>query len=174
LKHTKDVVKSIERIALLEGVTDEGLFLLKTAAILHDAGFIERYDNNEEIGARMAREILPKYGYTEQHVKTIVELIHATKFPHKPINKLQEIICDADLDYLGTDDFEKIADRLRQELTEMGKLESRKQWDEIQVKFLKKHQYFTQTAIQMRQEKKELNLQIVIDRLEADQYEALS
>lgn len=56
----------------------------------------------------------------------------------------------------------------------MGKLESRKQWDEIQVKFLKKHQYFTQTAIQMRQEKKELNLQIVIDRLEADQYEELS
>jgi hypothetical protein len=74
------------------------------------------------------------------------------------------------LDYLGTDDFENIADRLRQELTEMGKIESRKQWDEIQVKFLKQHQYFTQTAIQMRQEKKELNLQIVIDRLAADQY----
>jgi class 3 adenylate cyclase len=171
LKHTKDVVKSVERIALLEGVTDEGLFLLKTAAILHDAGFIERYDKNEEIGARMATEILPKYGYTEQHVKTIVELIHVTELPHKPINKLQEIICDADLDYLGTDDFEEIAERLRRELTEMGKLESRKQWDEIQVKFLKQHQYFTQTAIQMRQEKKDLNLQIVIDRLAADQYD---
>ncbi len=173
LKHTKDVVKSVERIALLEGVTDEGLFLLKTAAILHDAGFIERYDKNEEIGARMATEILPKYGYTEQHVKTIVELIHVTELPHKPINKLQEIICDADLDYLGTDDFEEIADRLRRELMEMGKLESRKQWDEIQVKFLKQHQYFTQTAIQMRQEKKMENLQIVIDRLEADQYEEI-
>jgi len=146
---------------------------LKTAAILHDAGFIERYDNNEEIGAGMATEWLPKYGYTEQHVKTIVELIHVTKFPHKPINKLQEIICDADLDYLGTDDFENIADRLRQELTEMGKIESRKQWDEIQVKFLKQHQYFTQTAIQMRQEKKDLNLQIVIKRLEANQYDEL-
>ena len=68
-------------------------------------------------------------------------------------------------------DFEEIADRLRRELTEMGKLESRKQWDEIQVKFLKQHQYFTQTAIQMRQEKKMENLQIVIDRLEADQYD---
>ncbi|MFN5505198.1 MAG: adenylate/guanylate cyclase domain-containing protein [Flavobacteriia bacterium] len=37
INHTKDVVKSVERIALLEGVTDEGLFLLKTAAIFHDA-----------------------------------------------------------------------------------------------------------------------------------------
>ncbi|MEN9699863.1 MAG: hypothetical protein RLZZ301_1061 [Bacteroidota bacterium] len=170
LTHTKDVVKSVERIALLEGVTDEGLFLLKTAAVLHDAGFIEQYDKNESIGARMAQEILPKYGYTEQHVNTIVELIHATEIPHKPINKLQEIICDADLDYLGRDDFEMIADKLRQELTEMGKIQNRREWDEIQVKFLRQHQYFTQTAIQSRQTKKVANLQRVIERLEANSY----
>lgn len=170
IKHTKDVVKSVERIALLEGVTDEGLFLLKTAAIFHDAGFIEQYDHNEGIGARMAQEILPKYGYTEQHVKTIVELIHATEIPHKPINKLQEIICDADLDYLGRDDFEEIADNLRKELTEMGKIKSRKEWDEIQVKFLNQHQYFTATALGSRQQKKQENLERVIERLSSNMY----
>jgi predicted metal-dependent HD superfamily phosphohydrolase len=170
IKHTKDVVKSVERIALLEGVTDEGLFLLKTAAIFHDAGFIEQYDHNEANGARMAQEILPKYGYTEQHVKTIVELIHATEIPHKPINKLQEIICDADLDYLGRDDFEEIADNLRKELTEMGKIKSRKEWDEIQVKFLNQHQYFTATAIGSRQKKKQENLEKVMDRLAKNTY----
>ena len=47
-------MQAVERIALLEGVTDEGLFLLKTAAILHDAGFVEQYENNESIGAQMA------------------------------------------------------------------------------------------------------------------------
>jgi predicted metal-dependent HD superfamily phosphohydrolase len=171
INHTKDVVKAVERIALLEGVTDEGLFLLKTAAIFHDAGFIEQYDHNESIGARMAQEILPKYGYTEQHVKTIVELIHATQIPHKPINKLQEIICDADLDYLGRDDFEEIADKLRQELTEMGKINARKEWDEIQVKFLNQHQYFTATSISSRQMKKQENLERVIERLAANQYQ---
>jgi predicted metal-dependent HD superfamily phosphohydrolase len=170
INHTKDVVKSVERIALLEGVTDEGLFLLKTAAIFHDAGFIEQYDHNEAIGARMAQEILPKYGYTEQHVKTILELIHVTQIPHKPINKLQEIICDADLDYLGRSDFETIADKLREELTEMGKIKSRKEWDEIQVKFLKQHQYFTSTAIGLRQKKKQENLEIVMERLALDSY----
>jgi predicted metal-dependent HD superfamily phosphohydrolase len=170
INHTKDVVKSVERIALLEGVTDEGLFLLKTAAIFHDAGFIDQYDHNEAIGASMAQEILPKYGYTEQHVKTIVELIHATEIPHKPINKLQEIICDADLDYLGRSDFERIADNLRKELTEMGKITSRKEWDAIQVNFLKQHQFFTTTAIESRQKKKQENLQVVMDRLAADAY----
>ena len=170
IKHTKDVVKSVERIALLEGVTDEGLFLLKTAAILHDAGFIERYEHNEEIGARMARELLPKYGYTDQHIKTIVELIHVTEIPHRPLNNLQEIICDADLDYLGRDDFDEIADRLRRELKDMNKIDSDRKWDEIQIKFLENHHYFTQTAIQSRQKKKEENTKLVRERFEENEY----
>jgi glycosyltransferase involved in cell wall biosynthesis len=126
--------------------------------------------NAMNLGASMAQEILPKYGYTEQHVKTIVELIHATEIPHKPINKLQEIICDADLDYLGRSDFEQIADNLRKELSEMGKIKSRKEWDTIQVNFLKQHQYFTTTAIESRQKKKQENLEVVLERLAADAY----
>lgn len=97
-------------------------------------------------------------------------MIHATQIPHKPINKLQEIICDADLDYLGRDDFEIIADNLRKELTEMGKIQTRRQWDEIQVKFLNQHQYFTSTAINSRQQKKQENLFEVVARLEANDY----
>lgn len=170
IHHTRDVVNAVERIALLEGVTDESLFLLKTAAILHDAGFIEKYDNNETIGARLAGEILPKYGYTEQHIQTIVELIHVTEIPHKPTNKIQEIICDADLDYLGRDDFDEISDSLRRELKEMGKIKSDKEWDEIQVKFLNNHRYFTKTSISMRRKKKLQNLKKVEERLKRNNY----
>jgi hypothetical protein len=53
----------------------------------------------------------------------------------------------------------------------MGKIQSRKEWDEIQVKFLNQHQYFTQTAILSRQQKKAENLQVVVDRLAADDYQ---
>jgi hypothetical protein len=38
------------------------------------------------------------------------------------------------------------------------------------VNFLKQHQYFTATAIESRQKKKQENLQVVIDRLAADTY----
>ncbi len=171
ISHTKDVVSSVERIALLEGVTDEGLFLLKSAATYHDAGFIEQYDNNEPIGARLAEEILPKYGYTDEHIDRIKELIWVTKIPHTPKNKLEEIMCDADLDYLGRDDFHEIADKLRLELKEHGKIKSDKQWDEIQVSFLSSHKYFTKTAIRMREKKKAKNLKEVKDRLAKGQYE---
>ncbi|MDC3253015.1 hypothetical protein OAU25_02050 [Crocinitomicaceae bacterium] len=168
--HSKDVVRAVERIALLENVTDEGLFLLKSAATYHDAGFIEEYDNNEPIGARLAGEILPRYGYTDQHIKKIKELIFVTKIPHQPKNKLEEIICDADLDYLGRDDFHEIADRLRLELKEHGKIKTRKEWDEIQVSFLKMHKYFTKTAIKTRKKKKTQNLKEVEERLHRNQY----
>jgi predicted metal-dependent HD superfamily phosphohydrolase len=168
--HSIDVVQAVESIALSEGVTDEGLFLLKTAAILHDAGFVKQYENNESIGAEMAAEWLPNYGYTEQHIKTIVELIHVTEIPHRPINKLQEIICDADLDYLGRDDFEEISNRLRLELRGMKKIESDREWDKIQVSFLKKHKYFTKTSIKSRRKKKKENLKVVQKRLEKNEY----
>lgn len=170
IAHTKDVVGAVERLALMENVTDEGLFLLKSAATYHDAGFIEQYDANEPIGARLAEEILPKYGYTDKHIQSIKELIYVTAIPHKPKNHLEEIICDADLDYLGRDDFHEIADKLRRELKEHGKISSDRQWDEIQVAFLKSHKYFTRTAIRTRKKKKQENLEEVIERLERNEY----
>lgn len=170
IAHTKDVVRAVERYALLEGVTDEGLFLLKSAATYHDAGFVESYEKNEPIGARMAVEILPKYGYSEQHIEQIKELIFVTQIPHQPKNKLEEIICDADLDYLGRDDFHEIADKLRRELREHGKIDSDRKWDEMQVAFLNMHKYFTPTAIASRQAKKQKNLEEVMARLERNEY----
>lgn len=170
IEHTKDVVKAVERLALMEGVTDEGLFLLKSAATYHDAGFVEQYEKNEPIGARLAEEILPKYGYTAQHIEKIKELIYVTQIPHQPKNNLEEIICDADLDYLGRDDFHEIADRLRRELREHGKIDSDRKWDELQVSFLTSHRYFTETAIRTRKEKKLKNLDEIKLRLEKDEY----
>ena len=170
IEHTKDVVRAVERYALLEGVTDEGLFLLKSAATYHDAGFVEQYEKNEPVGARMAGEILPKYGYTPEHINYIEELIFVTSVPHQPKNLLEEIICDADLDYLGRDDFHEIADRLRKELREHGKINSDRKWDEIQVAFLTQHQYFTKTAIQTRDPKKAENLREIKERLLRDEY----
>lgn len=170
LEHTKDVVKAVERIALLEGVSDEGLFLLKSAALFHDAGFIKTYDNNEPIGAAMAEEMLPKHGYNEQHIMTIKELIYVTQIPHKPVNKLQEIMCDADLDYLGTDSFEETANKLKIELMTMGKVHSDKAWDQMQITFLKQHKYFTHTAQLTREKKKKEHLQVILERYKADRY----
>ncbi len=170
IHHTLDVVEAVERIAIMEGVLDEDIFVLKSAATYHDAGFVEQYDENEPVGARMATEILPKYGYTEEQVKVVHKLIYATIIPHNPKSHLEEIICDADLDYLGRDDFHEISDTLRRELRDHGKINSDRVWDEIQVKFLTMHKYFTKSSIKLRQHKKMLHLEEIKKRLEENNY----
>ena len=170
IAHTRDVTKAVERIALMEGVRGEDLFLLQTAATYHDAGFVERYEANESIGVRMAREILPKYGYSDEQIDVVAGLIYATRVPHTPRSHLQEIICDADLDYLGRDDFHDIADKLRIELREHGKINSDRAWDEVQIKFLSAHRYFTKSAIKLRQSKKEKHIEDIKQRLATKEY----
>jgi len=168
--HSKDVTRQAERIAIGEGITDEDLFLLKTAATYHDAGFVKQYEKNEPIGAAMAQEILPNFGYTQAHIDRIKSLIYVTQIPHNPKDRLEEIMCDADLDYLGRDDFHEIADRLRRELREHGKVDSDRKWDEIQVSFLTQHRYFTKTSIETRRPKKLKNLEDIKARLELNEY----
>ena len=149
---------------------DEDIFVLKSAATYHDAGFVEEYDKNEPIGARLAEEILPIYGYTDQQIEQVKELIYATIIPHNPKNKLEQIICDADLDYLGRDDFFEISETLRRELRDHGKINSDRLWDEIQVKFLTQHKYFTKSAKKMRDTKKAEHLEAIKKRLKLNQY----
>jgi len=149
----------------MEGIEGDDIFILKTAALYHDAGFVHQYANNEDIGADLAQEVLPRFGYTQEQIDKIRGLIHATKVPQKPQTHLQQIICDADLDYLGGDEFHPIADKLKRELMERDIVTSDKQWDELQVKFLEAHTYFTKTAIELRRENKLARIEEVKERL---------
>lgn len=165
LRHTTDVCAAVERLALMEGIEGDDIFLLKTAALYHDAGFVEQYSNNEDIGAALAKEVLPKFGYNDDQITMIGKLIKATKVPQKPANHLEQIICDADLDYLGGDEFYVIADKLKRELIERKIVQSDKEWDELQVKFLEDHVYFTKTAIALRRVNKIARLEEIKIRL---------
>lgn len=171
IHHTLGVCSAVERIGKLEGVDPEQIDLLKTAALFHDAGFIKRYDNNEELGVEIAREVLPQYGYSKKQIEVVARLIMATKIPQQPNDLLEQIMCDSDLDYLGRNDFHDIADSLCQELMSQGKITSKRQWDEIQIKFLGKHKYFTATSIKRRDEKKQQYLREINERYTAGKYD---
>jgi len=118
----------------------------------------------------MAREILPKYGYSQEQIDVIDGLIKATEIPQSPKTLLEQIMCDADLDYLGRDDFHDIASLLRRELREHGKIDSDRLWDEIQVKFLTAHTYFTKSAISTRRVKKMKHLDEINEKLRSYKY----
>lgn len=155
LKHTIDVTIGVEIIGTNEGIDEKEMLLLKTAALFHDSGQIYGSVGHEERGCQIIRESLPEWGYDEQQIEIICEIIMATKLPPTPKNKLQQIICDADLDYLGRADFIPVSDTLYRELKVQGLVGSLNDWNKVQVKFLTGHQFFTDTAIEMRQVSKE-------------------
>jgi uncharacterized protein len=159
LHHVLDVVEAAERIARAECVTDpESLDLLHTAALFHDVGFLSTYKGHEEAGCVYARRVLPEFAYAPAQIDAICRMIMATRIPQTPYTKLEEILCDADLDYLGRDDFEPIAYSLYDELKVREMVADELAWNRIQVNFLGSHHYWTPTAIATRQANKEQHL----------------
>lgn len=55
-------------------------------------------------------------------------MIMATKIPQSPKNKLEEIIADADLEYLGTDEAAKKADDFFKELHHLHPSLTKEEW----------------------------------------------
>ncbi len=161
VKHTVDVVTEVELIGWAEGLDDEGVLLLKTAALFHDAGHIIAYDEHEYHSTQLARELLPGYGYSVDQIERISEIIMATKLPPQPQDIYQEIICDADLDYLGRSDMIPVSNTLYKELSEQNKIGSLNDWNKLQIKFISSHTYFTKTARSLR----EVNKQKQIERI---------
>ncbi len=156
--HTLDVLKVGQELAKAEQLNPTETLLLKTAVLFHDAGFTISYENHEELGCELVRKHLPSFGYAAAEIQQICGMIMATKIPQSPQNHLEEIICDADLDYLGRDDFKPIGDTLFEELKAKHLLEDRITWDKIQVKFLEAHAFFTTTNQIRRAPKKQLHL----------------
>ena len=161
VKHTVDVVTEVELIGWAEGLDDEGILLLKTAALFHDAGHTKAYDEHEFHGTELARKLLPGYGYSEEQVEKICNIIMATKLPPHPKDIYQEIICDADLDYLGRSDMIPVSNTLYKELNEQDKIGTLNDWNKLQLKFISAHTYFTKTARSLR----EVNKQKQIERI---------
>jgi len=145
-QHTKDVLAATEAIAASEGISGDDLTIVKTAALFHDSGFLETYSDHEEISCDMARKWLPQFGYNKIEIEEICQLILATKIPQHPEKKLAEVLCDADLYYLGTNRYFVNADKLYKELHEAGFVKNREEWRNEEIKFVEAHHYFTKTA----------------------------
>jgi uncharacterized membrane-anchored protein YitT (DUF2179 family)/HD superfamily phosphodiesterase len=158
VQHTSDVLGYAEKLASQENVYGAELTLLRTAALLHDTGFLEAYNGHEEISCSVAETFLPQFEYAEKEIKRVCDLIMQTKIPQEPIDELGKILCDADLYYLGTDLYEANANDLYLELHNAGLIKSREEWVHQQIKFLHAHQYFTQTAIDQLSAKQQQNL----------------
>lgn len=158
VEHTQLVMERSVYIAEKEGLSKKQILLLKTAALFHDFGFTEVYADHEERGCEIVKKQLPAHGYTKDDIDAICGMIMATKIPQTPKNIMEDIIADADLEYLGTNKFKDIGDTLFEELKHFNPKLSRAEWNQIQIKFMSNHSYHTSYCKRYREWRKAKNL----------------
>ena len=156
--HTMDVLEKAVEIAKQEGVNNENeIMLLKVAALFHDTGFLEVYMGHEEKSCFIMRDEVSVL-FDKEELEEICGMIMATKIPQTPLTRLEEIICDADLDYLGRKDFYSTSDALKNEFLTYNIVKNQKEWEEKQINFFENHHYFTATSNNKRSTEKQQRL----------------
>ncbi len=153
-----------ERLAALEGIGGEEQVLILTGAYYHDIGFTIQQKDHELVGAQYIYKVLPQFGYSPQQIKVVEGIILATRIPQRPLNQLEEIVADADLDSLGRVDWWNRNLALRTEMSLLGMNFTDQEWCERQRNFLVKHHYFTASARRLRDEQKQNNIQLLLER----------
>jgi putative nucleotidyltransferase with HDIG domain len=156
--HTAEVAKATEEIADAMGIKDDEKEVLLVAAWFHDIGHIETCNGHEDIGIKLAKQFLTENNYPLSRIETVVSLINATRMPRDPKNILEEIICDADLHHLGTNNYDKRSELYKNEI-EAQKHSKIKEVDWLQnnLEFLKEHKFYTSFAKDRYEIQKNIN-----------------
>ncbi|MDD2565830.1 MAG: HD domain-containing protein [Candidatus Gracilibacteria bacterium] len=166
INHTLDVYSRSEYLADKEFVHLEEKTDLLLAALFHDTGFIEQYNQNEVIGARIAREYLESINWREERISRIEGIIMATVVFSKPHNKLEQIIQDADFDNLGRKDCLSKTMSLKKELRIISKINiPTRDWLMSSYGLFRIHKYNTLTAIIERDSTKQENINKLYGRI---------
>ena len=161
LNHTIDVANVCNFYIDYYILSDRVANLIRIAAVAHDYGYIFDPKEHEERSIIEVRPMLTEY--SDKEIAVIDGLIRATKVPQKPRNLYEQILSDADLDYLGREDYPQLSQALYEEFLYFGVVENQTHWLDVQIRFLEGHQFHTDWAKNNRTENKHQ----VIDGLKA-------
>jgi uncharacterized protein len=159
LEHTHLVLGRAREIAEIEGVSEREFILIEIAAVYHDSGFLVSRQEHEKRGCELARVELIDEDFTQDEIESICGMIMATRIPQTPTNQMERVLVDADLYYLGTEDYDKYSNFLYAELKFFNQALSDEDWKQIQIKFLETHQYTTDFAKDHLEPAKKLHLE---------------
>jgi len=167
LHPTKGVVAAANGIAISEKISELDRELLITAAYFHDTGYIREYEKNEPIAARMVGRILKLIGYKPHEIEKIQKMILATDLAVEPKTHVEKILCDADLDHFGREDFFKLDGKLREGRRIRGiDVSDDAKWYKGTLSIITNHQYYTKSQKKLRDKEKQKNIKRLLDKLE--------
>ncbi|MDB5202849.1 MAG: metal-dependent phosphohydrolase [Ferruginibacter sp.] len=159
--HTMDVVNNSLEIARHYPLSGLDLQVLITAAWFHDTGHLFGTPaGHEEKSVLLMRNYFKDKNKDNAFLNQVENAILCTRLSYKPTSLIEEILCDADLFHLGTDQFFSANEKVRAEM------ESRTNslfpnWLSTTWIFMKEHHYFTGYCQQLLGEQKARNIAVV-------------
>ncbi|HED31335.1 MAG TPA: HD domain-containing protein [Prosthecochloris aestuarii] len=164
--HTTETVRAARLIAEGMLLTDEQTETVLLACWFHDIGFLQSPDNHEEASITIAEQFLREHNVDDRKIADVTRCILATKMPHQPQGLLEEIVCDADLSHLGSEEYARKNELLRIEFEEkQNRKFSDIEWIEFNTDFFRTHHYFTPYAAEHFKTGKEKNLITLYEQL---------
>lgn len=146
--HTQEVVQAVDQMSRFYSLSESDYVVVMVAAWLHDLGNLTGpSDGHEERGAALASSFLADLDASSELIRKVQACILATRMPQAPTNRLEEILCDADLFHLGSTDYPDYQKRLRKEQENRTGVEiPGKSWRQQNISLLESHRYFTDYA----------------------------
>lgn len=160
IKHTERVAEAATQIGQHYQLNDVDFFTVTVAAWFHDIGYlVGDPKGHEERGARLARAYLEGTGVDNTVIEAVCRCIIATQLPQRAVGLTEQIVCDADLYHLGTDDFSDRNKVMRKEAEAVsGRKISKEEWRRSAIRLLESHQYYTDYCRLLLNEKQLENL----------------
>lgn len=157
--HTKEVVDAVGIIGRHATLSADEMESALVAAWLHDVGYANGSKNHEEASAQKARELLEKIGAPAQKVGVVTEAILATRMPQQPNSIVAQVLCDADLYHLATEECQEKSSMLREELRALGTKDmTNEEWLNSTVEFMEGHSYHTLYGRTVLEQAKQKNI----------------
>jgi predicted metal-dependent HD superfamily phosphohydrolase len=143
-RHTVEVVAAAAEIGRQSQLAEDEIELVQIAAWLHDLGHIRSYTDHETESQALALELLCMAGMPEIETLLIIGCIGATRMPQTPRNRLEAVLCDADLAHLAKPCFIERSELLREEWENiLGRSYTDEAWMEQNLDFITRHRYHT-------------------------------
>ena len=167
VEHTKNVKRNALEIATHEQASEQDKVILWIAALFHDTGHL-----NGGIEGHELRSITMMQAFMELNevadqtfIEQVAGCILATRIPHSPGTKLEEIMCDADLYHIGTDEFKETNKNVKKEFQKRGYDQLVEDWWKKTYQLLESQRFYTHYCKQLLSEGKERNLEYLRSKM---------
>jgi len=151
LEYARKVYSQAFLLCRAEEVEQEDRLLIRTAALMLYTGLTQAYANYENRSSVIARDILSEFDYSESQIDKICNLILATKLPFQPNNKMEKILIDTKMEYIGRPEYPEQIKLLHQEMVEAGVNLNGQQFKKQQLELLYTFDFFTVAARRLRE-----------------------